>query len=131
MVNTENNKNVKLKKLKIKDKIIIILICCLIIVGPIIFNNYNKIKGQNKHIASEYSANLHTQVLLADKNIKYRKDEKVSYNDIYIYFYADDIYTEKNYGNGYIKIDKNKNVDVSADTEKLKDLLLKVKYYNH
>lgn len=49
----ENNKNVKWKDLKIKDKIIILAIICLIVAGPLMFNNYNKVKGQNGHIASE------------------------------------------------------------------------------
>ena len=80
-------------------------------------------------LITEYSSALKVQIMIADKNIKYKIDEKVSGNTIYIYFYADDLYTENNYGNGYLEIDfKTDIVNIKSDTDKLKDILMKVKY---
>ena len=43
--------------------------------------------------------------------------------------YEDDLYTENNYGNGYLEIDfKTDIVNIKSDTDKLKDILMKVKY---
>lgn len=118
------------KPLKIKDIMIAIVISAIIGIVAIIFQNYIKSESQKQSLLTKYTSALHSQVLVADKNIKYKNDKKISGNNLYIYFYADDLYTEQKYGDGYLKINfKTDVIDIQADTDKLKDILIKVKYY--
>lgn len=117
------------KPLKLKDIMIAIAIVMIIGIITILGQNYIKTKSQKEALITEYSSALKVQIMIADKNIKYKIDEKVLGNTIYIYFYADDLYTENNYGNGYLEIDfKTDIVNIKSDTDKLKDILMKVKY---
>lgn len=117
------------KPLKLKDIMIAIAIVMIIGIITILGQNHIKTKSQKQALITEYSSALKVQIMIADKNIKYKIDEKVSGNTIYIYFYADDLYTENNYGNGYLEIDfKTDIVNIKSDTDKLKDILMKVKY---
>lgn len=117
------------KSLKAKDIMIAIAISIIIGIITMLGQNYIKIKSQKQALLTEYSSALKVQIMIADKNIKYKIDEKVSGDNIYIYFYADDLYTEKSYGNGYIEINyKTRIVNIKSDTDKLNDILMKTKY---
>lgn len=118
------------KSLKIKDVLIALAITAVIAIIVISIQNGIKHKSQTRNMITRYKAALTTQVKVADKNINWKYDEKILGNIIYIYFYAEDTYTKNNYGNGYLKINlKTNTVDISSDTNKLREILVKAKNY--
>lgn len=118
------------KSLKIKDILIALAITAVIAIIVISIQNGVKHKSQTSNMITRYKAALTTQVKVADKNINWKYDEKILGNIIYIYFYAEDTYTKNNYGNGYLKINlKTNTVDISSDTNKLREILVKAKNY--
>lgn len=118
------------KSLKIKDVLIALAITAVIAIIVISIQNGIKHKSQTRNMITRYKAALTTQVKVADKNINWKYDEKILGNIIYIYFYAEDTYTKNNYGNGYLKINLKTNiVDISSDTNKLREILVKAKNY--
>lgn len=80
------------KQLKFKDIIIALVISAVIGIVAVSIRNGIKNKSQTMTMITRYKSALTVQVQVADKNIKWRYDEKISGSDIYIYFYADDIY---------------------------------------
>ncbi len=118
------------KSLKIKDVLIALAITAVIEIIVISIQNGIKHKSQTRNMITRYKAALTTQVKVADKNINWKYDEKILGNIIYIYFYAEDTYTKNNYGNGYLKINlKTNTVDISSDTNKLREILVKAQNY--
>lgn len=116
------------KTLKIKDILIALAIIAVIAIIAISIQNAIKKKSQINSMLTNYKVALTVQVQIADKNISWKYDEKISGNIIYIYFYAEDTYTKNNYGNGYLKINvKTNTVDISSDTNKLREILVKAK----
>ena len=118
----------KEKTLKMKDILIALVITAVIAIIAISIQNGIKNKSQISSMLTSYKSALTVQVQIADKNINWKYDEKISDNIIYIYFYAKDTYTKNNYGNGYLKINlKTNTVDISSDTDKLREILVKTK----
>ena len=116
------------KTLKMRDILIALAITAVIAIIAISIQNGIKNKSQISSMLTRYKSALTVQVQIADKNINWKYDEKISGNMIYIYFYAEDTYTKNNYGDGYFKINlKTNTVDISSDTDKLRKILVKAK----